>query len=730
MKKLDASLALLGIAAFLMPIMGGYVDVGSQPAPAGIATAISGLFGTDACTLAHALLGLLVTASLCMALFKRQVVQLPQPRIAVALGVVVVLTGFSIFLSSFRMLSLTTFAEWSLYAATLMTACTVVGRWEGPKIICTAFALGCTFLALGGMWEYVTQPDPTWRIFFHWQDPNALAGILVIGFFISIGLALISKRLSALGWVFAAALIATAILRTLSKGGLLGVFVGLLVLFIFIGFYGKDKLGSYMGRFLASVILVPVFWILLLSLQHSAPAQSKVAPATNSVATASVPPEVTSSDSLALGRVLNPAATAEQSAQFRINLWKGCLALIKENPIGWGMGTYRFESTRPGNTSETKLAHNSFLQLAVEAGPLAGATFIVLLALCAFEMLRGSRKLPENQNLLRSAIFAAILASCVHSVFDSDLYFAGIGFSFFLLIGVGLALSGDGIVPELLKGGGKVLWVGLPVFCTVLGIYAGVLQLKIEALLADFSLHTPDGMAQTTSDAESLRALCPMDYRVWYYSVPVALSPDEAKDFAKNAVDQGPTPVNYHRLAQTELRQHQPQAAVKTLTDSLKVDPNNLENLLLMMKTQDTYDRSAAAETARKMVAIEDTTYFKTRALPDIVPTETYEAREYLAADVKDSKEKIELLRPAVQGMLNYAATTVPMIIKMSSVGSQFGSPQDAAQKLTQISSAATDLGQAYRILNDEKDAKWADDAVATFKATLDSLGKTPTSSM
>src|SRR5204862_536544 len=62
-----------------------------------------------------------------------------------------------------------------------------------------------------------------------------------------------------------------------------------------------------------------------------------------------------------------PVATAsadqnEQSSGFRFLLWKGAAKLIKSNPIGYGIGTYRYESARPGYTTETQLAHNTFLQ--------------------------------------------------------------------------------------------------------------------------------------------------------------------------------------------------------------------------------------------------------------------------------------------------------------------------------------------------------------------------------
>ena len=248
-----------------------------------------------------------------------------------------------------------------MYAVAFLASCAIVGRKEGPKLLCAAFVAGCAVASLGGMWEYVTQPDPAWRVMFHWENPNALAGVLVLGLFAALGLGFSSPRTISIIYLFAGGIIGSALLLTQSKGGLAGAFVGGLALFMFLGAYVRSNIGLKVGYLVAPFVLAVVLFVGLTKVQKSATAAPSPDPAT---------PPPPSGGPAPLGRVLNPMSTAEQSASFRFNLWKGCVALIKENPIGYGIGTYRFQSARPGNTSETKLAHNSFLQLAVEAGPV------------------------------------------------------------------------------------------------------------------------------------------------------------------------------------------------------------------------------------------------------------------------------------------------------------------------------------------------------------------------
>ena len=63
---------------------------------------------------------------------------------------------------------------------------------------------------------------------------------------------------------------------------------------------------------------------------------------------------------------------------------------MKGNPVGYGFGTYRYESARPAwLTTETQLTHNAYFQIGVEAGFLGLLFFLAFLALWLYEMVRG-----------------------------------------------------------------------------------------------------------------------------------------------------------------------------------------------------------------------------------------------------------------------------------------------------------------------------------------------------
>jgi O-antigen ligase/tetratricopeptide (TPR) repeat protein len=697
--------------------MGGYIDVTTTADRSGL----GGIFGYSACTTAHGILYALISGAAILAIARKQVAQFPHLSILAALSCAIAFIAFSVGISSYRMQSLITFSDWVMYAVVFMTACAVAGRQTGPKILCGAFVAGCSVTAFGAVFEFITQPDPTWRVMFHWQDPNALAGILVLGFFVAIGLGFASTRLTAIAFGLAAGLIGNSILLTLSKGGLLGVLAGGLALFIFLGAYTRTRLGLKLAYLAAPFVLA----ILIFSGVHKV--QSSLATPSQTASTApasSVAARVPAPDPL--GRVLNPMSTAEQSAGFRINLWKGCLSLIKDNPVGYGIGTYRYQSAKPGNTTETKLAHNSFLQLAVESSPAATVALIVFLVLCAYEMLKGSRCLPEKPNMLRAGIFAAVLAGAIHNCLDSDLYFCGTGIGIFLLIGLGLAISSDAIVPELLRPPVRAVVLGGTALGTLITLYAGVLQIKLEAFLADVGAQSSDG----PSEALALQGYGPMDYRVWFYSTSAATTADQAIDWTKKSIELGPTVVAYHRLATFYRRTNQPDKAISALKDSLNLDPNNLAALQLICEIQQESAPSDALKTAQRMVDIEKSPYFSTRALPEVVPTETYEAREYLAQNVK-GQAAINLLRPALEGFVNYATTTVPMIVRFSADGgsNQFGNPKDAVNKLSLAITNARNLSAYYRAEGDEKDAKWVDQAERTLESAVGELGTPATSS-
>src|SRR5205807_7407918 len=191
-------------------------------------------------------------------------------RVAVLLAGVGVLLLLSTLVSNYKMVSVTTLAEWGAYIFALLAVVAVAGREAGPKLICGALVLGCTLLALMGVVQYISQADPTWRIFGFWQEPNALAGMLILGYFAALGLGYASERLGRPLCLFASGLMGCAMALTASKGGLGSAMVGLIVLFLMIGAFSRNRAGARLGYMLLSILLAVGIFVGVQRLQQVA----------------------------------------------------------------------------------------------------------------------------------------------------------------------------------------------------------------------------------------------------------------------------------------------------------------------------------------------------------------------------------------------------------------------------------------------------------------------------
>jgi hypothetical protein len=118
----------------------------------------------------------------------------------------------------------------------------------------------------------------------------------------------------------------------------------------------------------------------------------------------------------------------------------------------------------------------------------------------------------------------------------------------------------------------------------------------------------------------------------------------------------------------------------------------------------------AAIATANRIVAVEQTEYLKTRALAELVPTEPFEARIFLAKHEADSDMKIELLQGAIDGFLRYKAVTVPKVRLFDSGGYDFvgETRKRAEEKMSMARDAADQLIALYESAGQSENAEQA----------------------
>jgi len=712
--NLSRPLLLLALIAFLAPLIGGHLNLDVQGLPSGLGPLLQSIIqGPEAATLSHGLIALLLVGAVIGLTGKRQVIQLPIPRIAIIFVLFLGILFLSIAESQYKMVSLTSWAEWATGVIAFFAVVAGSGRKLGPRLITGAIFISCVVLALLGVWEYITQPDPSWRIFSLWHHPNALAGILLLGLFCGLALGITGDSKNRWGSFAGVALIVVSLGLTQSKGGYVAAAAGMVFLlalcFLYAGTFSGSRRAAYVvGTFVAAAVIM----VGVQKLQHMGPAPAAPIPAASQAQAAS--PVAQGSSSAPLSRILDAGGTQDQSIGFRKNLWKGCIALIKENPLGWGIGTYVFECARPGLTIETQLAHESYLQLAVEGGVIAALLLVVGLFFCLFESFKGSRKLPLDQNLLRAGIVAGLFASCIHNAIDSDWYVFGNNIAFFMLLGLVLQLSSDAVIPEFVPRFGRAIGAGgASVACAIL-LYSGLVAVRIA------------NEAGGSHDFASLQGLAPWDNRVWYSSSGQAKTVEDAIADLKKAIDCGPTEAEYRRLSDLEAQSGQMSSARSTLLDGLKMDPNNLNTLFRLFMLDSRNAPEDAVNTAKRLVAVEDTDYFKTRALPELVPTETYRARLYLANQLRDPKAQAEMLKPAIEGFLSYSRATLPQILRMqnSEGSSVYGRKSDAKTILGQAVEAAKALLTDYTLIKDTTQAKWAADAQRELESALGSIDR------
>ncbi|MBX7135689.1 MAG: O-antigen ligase family protein [Fimbriimonadaceae bacterium] len=671
--KISLPQALVLIAIVLATVAGGYpASTGGSLEP-GIGPLILNFWtGDSAPILAHAIPIVLACTALAITLWQRRVIQAPSLRFWACLGAFLAILGASVVFSRFTMVSIQTWLEWLSYGAITCAVVATMGRGKGPHVLLWTLTGAVGFVAVRGVMEYAGQSDPTWRIFAGWVNPNALAGILLLGLFPALGLVMSEERpVTKVAAAAIAVMIGLALVLTQSKGGYAAAVVGAVAILV---------LGAaWSGVRRAGLAAIPILLVAVLAVGLSMRKAPAGAPGGG-----------------ALARVAQASSTSEQSSGFRILLWKTAIALTKERPTGSGIGTFRFESARPGLVQQTVLAHQSWLQLAAEASPIALGLIVVMLVLWLAEMFRGARSVPAERNLARASVVAAVAAGVAHSFIDSDLYYFGSGFVFFALLGCGLQLSADGSGPELLPknlrravalAGCGILAVGSVYFGAVDGLKA-----RVRGAFAARDAETAN------SALNSLAGLASSDGEVYAMRAATRTGAERLADL-RLAAKLNPTTSNFRALATTHLDAKEYVSAVEALKSALEIDPNNFGALSLLIEAEVGQDQlQAAIVAARRLVEVEETSYFKIRALPEVIPTATYSARLFLAKQTTTPAEQIEWLQPAVDGYVQYAETTVPRVKLMDKEGVPFAGETlvEAQAKLAEGLAAADLLIRAY----------------------------------
>jgi O-antigen ligase len=703
-KRISWPAGLLMAAILLAIVFGGQVASDASPLAGSFSDLLSALFGSgELATLPHALITLMVAVSVIGCLLQRRIIQCPPATISVAILSFFGLIILSVLVSSFKSTSVPIALEWSAYGLAFFATTALVGRRLGPRAMLATYFGGSVWVAVRGVMEYGQNKaiDPSWRIFAGWVNPNATAAALLIGLFAGLVLVAQSERIGALLSGLGVVLVVLAIALTGSKGGLLALGAGLAVFFVLTLVWSSPK--SILKP--ALIIGLSVAVVLAMQFSQSAPAS---APGGGSAPSA-------------LGRIANAGNTADQSAGFRKLLWQGQIDLMRENPIGFGIGTYRFWSARPGLTTQTHLGHQAFLQLGVEAGVLTPLILGIFAVLWLLRICRGVRKIPKENGLALAGVVATVTAIGAQSFVDSDLYYYGIGMPFFALLGLGLLLATDAVSPEFVPKTVRLSAVAFAAVIAIASLFMGYTEAVRARLRND--LATAD-LASAQAGSSLLASIAPYDGEALYLRARIAPAGPERLELATKTCVSAPSPRNLRFLAREQLAKGDQESAISTLNRALLTDPSNFPTLSELLELYRTAgNEEAARQVAERLVAVEATPYFQVRSLPEIVPVDTFKARLYLAGITKDVSKRVELLSGAVQGFLSYANSTAPTVrraLKDEPNGNYAGeSLQSVNETLRYGQQAAEQLALAQRAAGDITGAETTEATARDFASKL-----------
>lgn len=620
--------------------MGGHasIEAGRIASDVGVVKAI--LDGSYAPFLTHTLLSLLFIVPMTFSLLTKRISHVCSIKITSWLIVFGGCALGSVIFTSFWLTTVQTTLDWALMASSFFAVALCCGRRMSLYPLC-GYAISTMLVALLGIMEYNATKafDPGWRIFALQVGPNQAGAVLALGLCTCLGLSVMFDRLPRLGFIMGAFLNGLGLALTQSKGAIYCLPVGLVALLVVLLALKPVKPAVALGTVVAGAVL---FAAGLGMAVKGAQVQSGAA------------------QSGALTRMANTSESSVQSSEFRKNLWLSAVDLIKTRPQGWGMGSFGYESTRPGRVTQTTLAHQTFLQLGAEATIFAPAALVGFLGSVAIVGFRGSRKLSTQSKVLLATATGAMAVAIAHNLIDSDMYVFGLGSFVFLLAGVVVATSADSQAPEYVFRAPKIGFAaavfGLVPLCFMIGFA------ELNRAQARGALDARDGSG-VVAHANTAMSFAFADGQAAAIKALVTRSEDDLI----TATRFHPSPKAFRALADFYLAKPDVQAAFRALNRALERDPNNASALKKYYETASVAgNEELAVEYAQKLVATEKTSYFTVRSQPEFVPLQTYQARLFLAEKPQNKGKRIQLLTEAFKGYRDYRDRTVPTVLRMS----------------------------------------------------------------
>ena len=453
-------------------------------------------------------------------------------------------------------------------------------RRENGYALLAFIIVGGGIAAVIGLQEYLAHlaiHDAQWRI-FGTSSPDYLAAYLLLVFPITLAMALSVNERLLKGLLMLVALLEMAtIFPTGSRFALLPLVLELL---LFVALYLRAQKG------------------------RGGPGPSK--PVAAGIAVFFVIVAAT------LGKPVIQRLTHNQanSGAFRLLTWKGSLRMAEAHPlIGAGIGTWEYRYQRYAEAGFTRVAHNSYLQLADDSGILAAALLAALIFATAAAGWRGARagspdEAPVEKGsrgagsatpLLTAAdapliigLLSGTAAVGIQNLIDSDWYVFAIGATTAAAAGVMVGLSARQTHAAVRDDKAKMpasAVAAFSVFAAACAVFSAMSSAgAVLGQEAAASTHSAD-----PAEAEGLyssamtwaplngRILGELGYRVQFGQQRNAQS---AVETLKSAIALLPDSVSYRRLGDIYAASGQTSLAVDAYKHGLRAEPNSVDLLL------------------------------------------------------------------------------------------------------------------------------------------------------
>lgn len=618
----------------------------------------------------------------------------------VAIGAVPMLAGVVLLLGVWAILSLipTRAPYLSLNALAVFLAAVMVGGLAArlardPRgwAALTLTVIGAAFLvSLIGIWEYVQHwlvYDITHRTFATFVNPDFLAGYLLLTLPITLA-AFAAASDFALQLALGAGLgVQSACLVLTGSRSAVGVLLLAVLVWLALAAVSRTGAGRW-GRIAVGLVVLVVAMLLASTPLRArvtgvAPAQPNASHAPGSPAPG--PPAAQQGPS-PLAAVETTAAEQSHSAAFRRYTWSGAIRMALSNPVfGTGIGTFDVAYPRYAETAYTAHAHNSYLQWADETG-LPGLILLlaVLAAASAFaahvlllqrsaprtqedssenesetapadppRVIRparptasaspassspaGERPLFATPGLLLAGLLAALLASMLHSLFDSDWYIVATALTLSAVLALMVALARN--LAPLATQTPRPLLREMFAVGAIAGLFllwrAGATGLA-QSAMAEGAQAMAAGDAQAALGAYRTAAgIDPLDPEPHLILARLDTSlqrPNEARDELEAAAHIAPIGKTFYRLGRFYASNDNLKRAIDAFQHAREREPHNLQNLRALAETlvkAGEIDRAAAIY--REMAGQENAPYGTVRAVPTLVETDFAYAHAGLA---------------------------------------------------------------------------------------------------